>query len=467
MFVLGLSLVTNWYTALTLILLGIIFVLILDKLGKGIVLREIIALHSCFICLVMPALGYDVYTIDNPLAKLWRRYMPVPEDVYFTFALPAVTAFVIALCWPMNNIRSSDHGSVLTATIDKAKAALQNPLMKKRGIYIVVTGIVMLFISSFLPVSLKFFFLLFYFAAFAGILYIYYLPSFNYKWPIIFLFALFILINSLRHGMFTIVAYMGMTMFSFLFLGSKTRLWKKALIFFAAGFVLMTIQAVKPAYRKLVWRQGYAGNKMALFVNLISDQVQKGEMFSENAFFPIYYRANQGYNVALVMRRIPRIQPFDNGRNLLISFASAFVPRFLWPDKPEAGGKFNMKFYAGFDIKGWSTNIGPLGEAYGSFGIEGGIVYMFFLGGFIRWAYKRVFIVGNKIPLIILWIPVLFYQTTYSAETDMLQIVNSILKSAFFIWLLYKLLPGWFGIVEVYLKRKPVTYQKLSESTGQ
>lgn len=462
MFVFGLSLVTDWYYALSLALLGIVLILMLDKLGKGVVLREIIALHICFICLVMPALGYDVYTIENPLAKLWRRYMPIAEDVYFSFALPATAAFVIALCWPMNSVRSGDHGSVLASTIDRAKAVLQRPEMKNKGIYIVIIGIVMLFFSSYLPVSFQFFILLFYFAAFAGILYVFYLPAFKYKWPVIFFFALFILINSLRQGMFTIVAYMGMTMFSFLFLGSKTSLWKKALIFFAAGFILMIIQAVKPAYRQFVWRQGYTGNKMILFANLISDKVQKGEMFSEKAFFPIYYRANQGYNVALVMRRIPNIQPFDNGGNLAVSFASAFVPRFLWPNKPEAGGKFNMKFYAGMNLKGWSTNIGPLGEAYGSFGVEGGIIYMFFLGGFIRWAYKRVFVIGNRIPLIVLWIPVLFYQTTYSAETDTLQIVNSIMKSAFFIWLLYKLFPGWFGVDVTYIRRKPVT--RLAES---
>jgi hypothetical protein len=459
--------VTDLYAFLSVSLLAVLLILILDKLGKGIVLREIIALHTTFVCLVMPALGYSLYTINNPLAKLWRRYMPIPEDVYFSFALPATAAFVIALCWPMNKSGSSDHGSILSATIERIKQTLQKPVMKKNSVYIVITGVIMLFISSFLPVSLQFVILLFYFSAFAGILYVFYLPSFKYKWPIIIFFALFILVNSLRQGMFTIVAYMGMTMFSFLFLGLKTSLWKKVLIFVIAGFILMIIQAVKPVYRKYVWRQGYEGNKAVLFASLISDQVSKGDMFSEKAFFPIYYRTNQGFNIALVMRRIPRLQPFDNGNNLAISIASAFVPRVLWPDKPEAGGKFNMKYYAGFVLKGWSTNIGPLGEAYGSFGVTGGIIFMFFLGGFIRWVYKRVFVISNKIPLAILWIPVLFYQTTYSAETDTLQIVNSIVKSAFFIWVLYKLIPGWFDAVKVHQNRKPVTYRQLSEPAGQ
>jgi hypothetical protein len=147
------------------------------------------------------------------------------------------------------------------------------------------------------------------------------------------------------------------------------------------------------------------------------------------------------------MRRFPRIKQHDYGRNLLIAAASSFVPRFLWPDKPEAGGKFNMKYYANITLKGWSTNVGPLGEAYGSFGITGGIIFMLFLGLFVRWAYRKLFTLSRKIPLIICWIPVLFYQITYSAETDTLQILNSFIKSAFFVYILYKFLPEWFGVL--------------------
>jgi hypothetical protein len=41
---------------------------------------------------------------------------------------------------------------------------------------------------------------------------------------------------------------------------------------------------------------------------------------------------------------------------------------------------------------------------------------------------------------------VLFYQVTYAAETDSLQVFNSLTKSAFFIWLLYRQWPQWFGV---------------------
>ncbi len=154
---------------------------------------------------------------------------------------------------------------------------------------------------------------------------------------------------------------------------------------------------------------------------------------------------NQGFNITLVMKRIPAQQDYDNGSRLLTTAFSALVPRFLWPDKPEAGGKESMKYFTGLQIEGWSTNVSPLGEAYGSFGPIGGIFYMFMLGLFIRWAYKKVFTIAQKIPLLILWVPVLFYQVTFCMETDSLQIFNSLLKGAFFLWLLYKLTPGWFG----------------------
>jgi len=218
----------------------------------------------------------------------------------------------------------------------------------------------------------------------------------------------------------------------------------------------IVLQNVKGKYRKNTWNTSYQGSKVELFSSLVADNLQKGSsLLGQDALFPIYIRTNQGLNVAVVMRRVPIFQNYDDGKRLLTILASAFVPRFLWSDKPEAGGKFNMKYYAGITINGWSVNVGTLGEAYGSFGVTGGIIYMFLLGLFLRWVYLRVFILSAKIPLLICWLPVLFYDTTSSAETDTLQIINSIIKSAFFIWLLIKFLPSWFGINKRKIVRQP------------
>lgn len=443
---------TDNYGPLILTLLGCTILMILDNLGKGIVLREIIALHSIFICLVMPLVGYNFFTKANALAHLWVRWMPVPEDEYFGFALPAITGFALVLCWPLNDRRISDYGASLSRLLDAAKKIVQ--YKTRFGVILLGIGMVAFEAQNFMPEALRFAFLLFFFAGFAGFLYVYYSKNFKFRRVVIGIFVAFILAATVNSGMFTVVAYMGLTLFSFFFLGRKTRLWKKFLVFCVGGFLLVVIQMVKPAFRAKVWKEDYQGSKAALFGSMFVEKVSNFSVESADLFFPVYYRTNQGFNVALVMRRFPSKHEFDYGSKVAVDIVSALVPRFLWPDKPEAGGKFNMKYYAGFTINGWSTNVGPLGEAYGSFGPVGGVFYMILLAFFIRWAYRTLFRLAQKTPLLLFWIPVLFYQVTYSAETDTLQIMNSILKAAFFVWLLYKIKPDLFKILTAPQPRK-------------
>lgn len=437
-----LSIFTDWFGPLCLLQFGIIILAMLDKLGKGILLREIVALHTCFICQLMPLVGYTFFTRENQLAKLWVRYMFIPEEVYFHFALPAVSGFIMCLFWPDKHNR--DNGAALRVLLVKAKAIGEKKPMI--GVYLLIIGTVMLQITPHLPEALQFVSTLIFFSAFSGFLYVWFAQGLKGRVIYLSVFAFFILATATGSGMFTIVAYMSLTLFSFFFLDRKTALWKKITWFVVGAFTLILIQAVKPQFRIMTWNQRYQGNKAALFAHLFMERLTDMDWRNVDAFFPIYYRANQGFNVALVMRRFPAVTPFDYGVNLSKVVISAFVPRLLWPDKPQAGGQFNMMYYTGVYIEGWSTNVGPLGEAYGSFGPVGGVIFMMVLGLFIRWAYFRVFIVAKKIPLLIFWLPVMFYQVTYSAETDTLQILNSLIKSAFFVFLLYKTMPNIFVI---------------------
>jgi hypothetical protein len=457
-----LSLVTDWYWAISLFLFVITILSVLDKLGKGLVLREMVVMYTIFICLVAPEIGYRVYNYDNYLARIFVKYMQVPEQTYCDFAIPAISAFSIAMCFPISRDKQiMDEGSFFQDIINDAKKQLHKSV--KKAITIVSIGIAMFFLVDFLPEQFRFAGLLFFFSSFAGILYIYYCPAFPSKKILLTLFSLFIIWGTVESGVFTVIVYMGITLFSFLFLGKKFALWKKILVFIVCSFFLLIIQNVKATYRDVTWKDTeYTGNKTQLFGHIVLDKLKNfDQLFDEKGFFPIYTRSNEGYNISLVMKRIPANQDYDGGSRLLTIAASSLVPRFLWPNKPEAGGKESMMYFAGKYIAGWSTNVSPLGEAYGSFGVYGGIVYMFLLGLFVRWAYRRVFVISQKLPLVIFWIPVLFYQVTYSMETDTLQILNSLLKSAFFLWLLYKIVPAWFGIVKktrrtIYTGRRPV-----------
>ncbi|ULQ56265.1 hypothetical protein KJS94_16570 [Flavihumibacter rivuli] len=438
----GLSLVSDSYEVLVLSLLAVVLLQLLDKLGKGIVLREATALIYVLTCLVMPLVGYEYYPVTNKLSLIWLKYMVVDRQTYFSYALPAISLFSFGLTLPIKG--GVDEGAHLDHILGRIRNILQT--RKEVGLQILMVGLLLSFFTRFLPLGIQFFIQLFFFSSFAGILYIYYTPAFKNKLIVLIVFAIFLLNNALNTGMFTVVAYMGITIFSFFYFGAKVSLLRKVLVVFLALIGLLVLQNTKRTYRQYTWLLGYQGNKVTLFADLFIENLQKGNALIENeVFFPTYIRLNQGYNVALVMKRIPNSKDFDNGDRLRTVFLSAFVPRFLWPDKPEAGGKFNMDYYAGFKLRGFSTNVGPLGEAYGSFGVKGGILYMFLLGLFLRWAYGLIFTRTKRIPLLLCWIPVIFYNVTYSAETDTLSIINSLVKTIFFMWLVAKALPSWFG----------------------
>ncbi len=440
-----LSVITDWYRVVIVVNFVLLIVMLLDKMGRGIILREIIALHTSFVCLLMPLIGYLFYTQDYHLSRIWVKYMPVPEADYFGFVAPATIGFILLLCWPMSRKNEHDEGPGLQVVLNRAKDILKHKPMT--GINLMVFGIFSVTFNGLLPVVIQFAFYLFFFAAFSGLLYVYYAPALKRKVLVLSIFALVIFANALQSGMFTIIAYMSITLISFFFVGRKFSFLRKLSFFLIGLFLIFLLQSVKHGFRQQTWSNNFEGNRASLFLSLIGKQFtdRKAEPL-QDAFFPIYVRGNQGYNISLVMRRIPQQQDFDNGANLFITIVSSFVPRVFWTDKPEAGGKFNMSYYAGFTIEGWSTNVGPVGEAYGSFGVVGGIIYMMFLGFVIRWAYQVVFRIGYRIPLLLFWIPMIFYQITYSSETDTLQITNSIIKSALFVWLLYKIWPGIFGV---------------------
>ena len=418
--------------------------MVLDKLGKGVVLREIIALFNSFIYLFMPLMGYMFFTKANSKALSFVRYMPVPKDEYFTLALPAITGFILFLCWPLSQ-KNGDEGKSIMRTIEEAKKSLTGN--HKIGFWMMGIGVVASFLSGFLPENLQYPFQLLYLISFAGLMYVYFSGNSPVNNVYIGIFVLFILVNTLRTGMFTIVAYMGMTVFSFLFLNRRVALWKKFIYFFLGIFMVIIIQAVKPEYRKQTVVRGYE-NELTKFSYLVGKKLEDIDKFLTPDFmWPIYYRANQGFYVAMVQNYIPRVKPHDNGNKLGVVFLSAFIPRFIWPDKPKAGGYENMKYYAGFTLRGYTMNVGPLGEAYGSFGKTGAIIYIVLLGFLIRLAYRQVFVISNRIPLFVFWLPVLFFEVSYSGENDTLQIVNSLVKSGIFVYLVYRIYPRLFKMV--------------------
>jgi hypothetical protein len=415
----------------------------LDKFGKGIVLLETMAIYSCVIYLLIPTLGYSVYTQNSRITVIWNKQMAVPFHTYFSFALPAITAYILGLFLPSAIKGRIDEGMNILSLRNTIRAKLQKP--GKEGLILVIAGICFYFIKLYMSGPLSAIASFGYLLIFPGLLYLFFQPKAPWKKWVYILVVIFLARDAIDTGMFTIFFYMSLTIVSFFLVGRKISFPLKLGVTVLAICSVFVLQIVKGSFRKSTWRGEYAGSKAGLFQDLFIKQASNfDKIFSEKTFFPIYVRLNQGWTVTLVMKRIPSKQPYDDGESILKTVGASLVPRILWPDKPQSGGVYNMLHFAGFKLKGWSTNVGPVGEGYGNFGPRGGVVYMFFFGLVIGWAYLMVFKLSRKTALVLLWTPLLFFEVMYSMENDTLQAFNSLVKAAVFVWLLYKLFPSLF-----------------------
>ncbi len=407
---------------------------IIYKFGKGIILMELIMFFSGLTYLLMPMLGYTIYTKTNKLIILWDKAMPIPEDVYFDFFLPSILVFSIGLYWHFSTNTPIDSGTYIKERVDDIKLKLKNAL--NIGITIASVGIAFYFINKFVS-SFGYLGTLGYFMLFPGIMYVYFTPKNNLKYIFMAIFASFIIFDALQTGMFTIIVYMGATMFSVALLGQNIKYYVKLLTLAFSIFFIFIVQGVKSSVRNV---------KSVTNTFSFSSQSDVEKLLTPDGFFPMYVRFNQGFLGAKVLEYIPKKSNFDNGNSITNALLASVIPRIFWPDKPESGGVYNIKRFIGLNLKGYSMNIGPPAEAYGNFGVTGGILFMLFFGILIRFFYIKIIKLSQKNSLLILWLPITFFQVIYCMENDVMQALNSLFKGSLFIYVLSKLAPSFFNL---------------------
>jgi hypothetical protein len=384
----------------------------------------------------MPLIGYKFYNEVTTMI-LWVRAMPIPPEEFFAFNVPAV----IVMGWAFFLFRnqSSDDRPVIKYIINQIRKDILT--IKPAVILILVfVSLAAYSITSLLPESIRQLSSFLYFCLYASAFYIFFYRNFPWKWYLLAGFVGFVFLDAFNSGMFTIIAYMSGLVLILIIADKKILLYKKVgmLVFglLALGFIQLFKLDLRRAYKK-----GENASVTALATKVIANSQESA---LETVIYPIYQRMNQGYNIALVQKKIPQQTNYLGGEYLGMTFISAFVPRFVWPDKPKAGGKENMRIYTGIILTTWSTNIGPFGEAYGNFGHLGGFVYIFVFFFFIRAVYTKFLDICRDRPIFFLWLPAMFFQTFYVIETDSLQAFNSLIKGAVFMFIIFKLFPVLF-----------------------
>ncbi|MBE7170994.1 MAG: hypothetical protein INR73_10410 [Williamsia sp.] len=423
------------YESLSVAFLVYIILSFVENLGKKLVILDVAIIISIITCLIVPIAGYHYYTPSNLQARLWVKFMRVPSNEYYSYMFPAVAAMTLGMKLPIfyKNQTYRSHEQYML----KVKAYLAD--VKWQGVGMVIVGLLASSLRDKVPAAISFICFLLSYLMFVGIFYCLYSPIPFKRTILVTVFGL-LLARSITAGMFGEMVFMGALTMILILIGYKINFGKKFALLLAGIFGIILLQAVKPAFRKQTWSGRAAGNELSVFKDVVGEKISTPTalLADRRTLFVTYSRFNQGEIISRVLHAVPRKYPYANGETILTSLAATIVPRFLWPDKPEAGGAYNFKRFLGAKLKGWSENISPFGEAYGNFGVTGGIVFMFFFGLFFNFVFQWLLKIAVNTPSLILWFPYLFFYAI-SIETDVLSMVNAFTKAALFTYVVYKL----------------------------
>lgn len=426
------------YEALSIALLIFCFLDFLDNIGKKVVVLDIAIILAVFTWLVMPVIFYHFYTKEDHLARIFYKYMPISTDDYFSFVFPGTVLMIVGFKIRLTKLQvDMDPGGY--------KQKLEAFFKGKAKIGFILIGIS--FVSSALhyvvPSSLNRIANLVGNLSYVGVFYVFF-SEHPHKNKILIGVLSLLVINSIATGLFGELIFLLALFYILVALYlKKIHFSIKLSVCLVGVIVIFLIQNVKKGYRERAW---VSGGDASYFGQLLEESIQNpGTMFEKRKMFTTAVRMNQGWLIAITMDRVPRRFEYAYGETIAISVAAAFIPRIIWPSKPEAGGRYNLKRFWGYNLVGYSTNIGPIGEAYANFGRTGGIIFMFFYGlffnGLLTWLLKW----SERRPSILCWIPFLFFYAVV-VETDILTTVGSIVTSLIFMLIFIRLFKSAFHI---------------------
>ena len=428
----------GFYESFSIGLMAFCFFDFLDNIGKKVVVLDIAIIVAIFTWLVMPVIFYQYYTKEDHLARIFYKYMPIPAEEYFSFVLPGTLAMIIGFKLRLSRLAiNNDSGAY--------KAKLEQFFKGKARIGFILIGIslgssVLYYV---IPASFNHIVNLAEHLSYVGVFYIFF-SDYKHKNIVLSSVLGLLAVTAIIQGVFGELVFLLALFYILIAIYlKKVPFFTKASVCISGIFLIFLIQNVKKTYRERAW---VTGADPVYFMQLIGQSIEDPSlMFQKKTLFGAAIRMNQGWLIAITMDRVPRRFAFANGETIATSIAAAFIPRVIWPDKPEAGGRYNLKRFWGYELRGYSMNIGPIGEAYANFGKVGGIIFMFFYGLFFNGLLTFLLKWSEKRPTILCWIPFLFFHAVV-VETDILTTVSSIVTSLIFMLLFIRLFKAAFHI---------------------
>jgi len=378
------------------------------RLDQGVPLLQLTAMIATLQWLVGPILNY------NTPYEYGKYQMYVDQHRYFAYALPATCTYIVIMLAVGASIKQKE----LLQQLDRRK-------FLTIGVVLNAISIVAMFAALRFSGGLQFALFLATQLRYVGALYMLFS-----RHPLRIFFVAFalspLLITSLNTGMFHDLLLWMAILFCYWFAQRKWSFGTKFLALSASGAVLFSIQAIKQEYRSQLKRGADPS-----ITHLLSEYVTPGgRAFEEDVLTQVVIRLNQGWIISSILSHVPVEEPYAEGETIKDALISALMPRYLFPDKKEAGGRENFRRFTGLEIlDGTSMGISPLGEAYANFGELGGVFVMAGFGALFSGLFYLSLLYVVKRPAFFFWLPLLFYQSI-KAETEFLVVLNQLSKGA-------------------------------------
>lgn len=362
-----------------------------------------------------------MYNLGVDLHERYRMY--VPEDVYFELATPGFLAFALGLILFSSRRETKIIHDALSNTAAIVRRWPSLPIL------FLAAGFLATPVAYLLPASIAFVVVLVSYFKFTGLLLLLLTDRVD-KWLWISATTFLMVVEAAATSIFH------STLLWFLIIGvfytwlHRPSAFLRVLIISSVAFSGLVIQSMKHEYRADAWTGGDRG--AAIFVDMgleRAEEILSGEVDPVELGYGTLVRLNQGWIISSVMMHTPYAEPFARGETLEVAGAS-LVPRVLWPNKPDAGGRENFERFTGLQLHGsTSMNISLLGEGYANFGVTGAPVFLFIAGALISIALKICVMICRRYSVLIVLLPIVMFQAL-KAETDTLTILNHVVKAS-------------------------------------
>jgi len=345
-----------------------------------------VAILIACIQLTFAAWGNWHYPLDHPIYDIGES---LPN--YLSFVGPACFLFAAGLIIGFGAIRLIAYENT---TIIESPIVTGSLIQELNAL--IIAGVAATFLQGHVPAGLNFVMVLLSNLAFIGAFGFLLLKIPGWKLRLAIVMAILIQ-KTLQEGMFHDLIIWSASLILIL---AYSRQWDRKRIFsiIIAGVIsILVIINVKQEYRNQFWfgKTYIAKNRVVALSTLVANILSNPEVLISNDKMPkVMQRLNQGWIVNRAMRWTPQREPYAEGKTFLNNFIETLIPRFLYPEKGEVGGRKDYERYTGLVLQpGTSMALGYAGEMYVNFGPYWGILgvglYGLLIGMGFHWFYVR------------------------------------------------------------------------------